>query len=77
MSRRFWKIVLSAVFVAAAALYAYGWFTPDTPTELARTGRCEEYRRAGERLEAGLDSETAADPGEVEMVLAECERMGR
>lgn len=76
MSRRFWKIALSLLFVAAVALYAYRWFTPDSAAELARTGRCEEYRRAEGRLEAGLDSETAADPKEVEMVLAECERQG-
>jgi len=76
MSRRSWRIVLSVLIVAAVAVYAYRWFTPDSAAELARTGRCEEYRQAEQRLEAGLDSASAADPNEVQMVLDECERQG-
>lgn len=76
MSRRSWRIVLSVLIVAAVAVYAYRWFTPDSAADLARTGRCEEYRQAEARLEAGLDSETAADPNEVQMVLDACERQG-
>ena len=57
-------------------LYAYRWFTPDSPADLARVGQCEPYRAALARLDAGLDSEIAADPREIEMVVDECERQG-
>jgi len=76
MSRRAWKILLSAVVLVAVGFYAYRWFTPDSPADLARTGQCEQYRQADERLEAGLDSEIVADPAEIAMVLDECERQG-
>lgn len=76
MSRRSWRITLCVLIVAAVAVYAYRWFTPNSAADLARTGRCEEYRQAEKRLEAGLESETAADPAEVQMVLDECERQG-
>lgn len=76
MSRRAWKLLLSAVAVLAVAVYAYGWFTPDSAADLARTGQCEAYRQADQRLEAGLDSGIAADPNEIAMVLDECERQG-
>ncbi len=76
MSRRTLKLVLSVVLLVAVAVYAYRWFTPDSAADLARTGRCEEYRQADQRLEAGLESEIAADPAEIAMVLDECERQG-
>ncbi|WP_416356350.1 hypothetical protein ACLNGM_20305 [Aureimonas phyllosphaerae] len=76
MSSRVLKIVLSIVLLAAVAVYAYRWFTPDSAAELARTGQCEKYRQADQRLEAGLDSELTADPAEIDMVLAECARQG-
>lgn len=77
MSRRVWKLLLSAVLLVAVAIYAHRWFTPDSPADLARTGQCEEYRQADARLEAGLDSAIAADPAEIAMVLDACERQGR
>ena len=77
MSRRTLRIVLALIAAVATALYAYRWFTPDSPAELARVGECERYREANQRLESGLDSEAAADPAEIAMVLDACERQGR
>ncbi|WP_182422157.1 hypothetical protein [Aureimonas sp. ME7] len=70
------KLVAAAVFLVVAAGLAYYWFAPVTPAKLARTGQCEEYRAANERLEAGLESELQADPSEIQMVLDECDRQG-
>jgi len=77
MPRRTLTIVLAAVLILAVGFYSYRWFTPDSPAELARVGECERYREANERLEAGLDSETAADPNEIALVLDACEQQGR
>lgn len=74
--RRIIQIAVLALVIGAIAIYAYRWFMPDSAADLARTGHCEQYRQADRRLEAGLDSEIAADPAEIDMVLAECERQG-
>lgn len=76
MSRRLLTTALSVGLLLAIGLYAYRWFTPDSPADLARVGQCEPYRAALARLDAGLDSEIAADPREIEMVVDECDRQG-
>ncbi|WP_156420871.1 hypothetical protein [Aureimonas sp. AU22] len=70
------QIAILVLVIGAIAVYAYRWFTPDTAADLARTGQCEQYRQADQRLEAGLDSEVNADPTEIDMVMTECERQG-
>ena len=76
MPRRALTAILALTALVAAGIYAYNWFTPDSAADLARVGQCERDREANERLEAGLESELQADPGEVQMVLDECERQG-